>query len=102
MNYEIKELLELKAKRELGGNRDKVEDVKFYFLNTKLKIQTRNWRPELGNLVTPDKYMFHLNQLLSGSRRQSWVCRLAKAPDNCLGKATTSEDESGKNKSIQK
>lgn len=103
MSNEIKELLELKAKKEQGGKRDKVEDVKFYFLNTKLKIQTRNWRPELGNLVThDDKYMFHLNQLLSGSKRQAWVCRLAKAPDNCLGKATTSEDESGKNKSIQK
>ena len=97
MNDEIKAFFEHRRKRELGGRKDNVEDVKFYFLNTKLRdSQTRNWRPELGNLVTHDKYIFHLNQLINGSKKQSWVCRFAKAPDLCQGKASTSEDESGK------
>ena len=78
MSNEIKALLEQKAKRELAGRRDNVGNVKFCFLNTKLKAQSRIWRPELGNLVTHDKYTFHLNQLVKNAKRQSWACRLGK------------------------
>ena len=78
MSNKIKALLELKAKRELAGRRDNVGNVKFCFLNTKLKPQSRIWRPELGNLVTHEKYTFHLNQLVKNAKRQSWTCRLGK------------------------
>ena len=78
MSNEIKALLELKAKRELAGRRDNVRNVKFCFLNTKLKAHNRSWRPELGNLVTHEKYTFHLNQLVKNAKRQSWACRLGK------------------------
>ena len=78
MSNEIQALLEQKAKRELGGRRDNVGDVKFCFLNTKLKPHSRSWRPELGNLVTHEKYTFHLNQLVKNAKRQSWTCRLGK------------------------
>ena len=78
LSNEIKALLELKAKRELSGRRDNVGNVKFCFLNTKLKAHNRSWRPELGNLVTHEKYTFHLNQLVKKSKRQSWACRLGK------------------------
>lgn len=98
MTDDIKAFLEQKLKRRvLAERKDNVEDVKFFFLNTKLRdSQTRNWRPELGNLVTHDKYIFHLNQLIYGSKKQSWVCRFSKAQDPCMGKASTSEDDSGK------
>ena len=78
MSNEIQALMEQKAKRELAGRKDNVGDVKFCFLNTKLKPHSRSWRPELGNLVTHGKYTFHLNQLVKNAKRQSWTCRLGK------------------------
>ena len=69
------------------------KNVPFYFLQTRLTSK-RSWEPELGNLVTHDKFMYFINRInKDGSVR--WCCRMEGAPFHCRGSATTYKDISG-------
>ena len=69
-------------------------NVPFYFLQNPPSKKRRSWEPDLGNLVTHDKFMYIINRVnRDGSVR--WTCKMERKPYHCLGSATTYKDNSG-------
>ena len=74
---------------------DAIRNVPFYFLKTRPGKSKRSWEPELGSLVTHDKFMYLLHRINRDSSVR-WFCKMDAAPFHCRGKATTYKDNHGK------
>ena len=84
----------------MNTTEDTIRNVPFYFLKTRPGKSKRSWEPELGSLVTHDKFMYLLHRINRDSSVR-WFCKMDAAPFHCRGKATTYKDIHGKIQNVK-